>query len=131
MATSSGNSGQVSSGDTAQLGHGELNNANNPAAAGALNEALGPIVHTSLLDALKAFGDVTSDFDNGTGDGTPQTAKTDDKKHKHTAEETTLNGGDVVMIADNEVRSVPLSDTPKPLQEALAGGGLNGLPSGH
>ena len=57
LADSSGNGGQITSGDTAQLGNGELNNVNNPQAAGTINQALGPIVYANLADALKALGD--------------------------------------------------------------------------
>jgi filamentous hemagglutinin family protein len=117
LANSSGNAGSVGSGDAAQLGNGELNNVNNPAASGALNLALGPGVRSALFEALAVWGDtdVGPSVDNST--------TTD-------SDETTLGSGDVVVIDDSKVKTIPLSQAPKSLQNALSNGVLGGMPSG-
>jgi filamentous hemagglutinin family protein len=126
LADSSGNAGSVGAGDGASLGGGELNNISNPAASGALNLALGPAVHNALLEAL---GQVADWSDNGSGDTTDDST-TDDHKHKHAAE-TDLDSGDVVEIGGSAgVKSIPLSQAPKPLQQALGNNVLGGMP-GH
>ena len=121
-ANTSGNGGQVGAGDAAQLGGGGLNNVQNPAAAGALNLALGPAVHNALNQALAWLGDWTdtnyNPADNGAGGAGGGNG------------ETLLNGGDVVVIGGNGVKSIPLSQAPGPLQQALGNGVLNSLP-GH
>ena len=118
LADSSGNSGQVGSGDTAQLNNGELINVANPAAAGALNQALSGPVRNNLADALKNMGEWTpagaaASTDNNAG-----------------GKETTLGGGDVVEIGDNGVKTIPLSQAPQALQNALGNGVEDGLKSG-
>jgi filamentous hemagglutinin family protein len=57
LASSSGNSGQVGSGDAAQLSGGQLNNVANPLASSVLDLALGPVVYQGLAAALKDLGD--------------------------------------------------------------------------
>jgi filamentous hemagglutinin family protein len=123
LADSSGNGGQVASGDAAQLNSGQLNNVSSAAASGALNMALGPAVHTELLNALTTLGDWSGVAD--TGDDTATAGSGD--------QETTLSGGDVVEITGNgDVKSIPLSAAPKSLQNAMGNGVLNGLPgNGH
>ena len=63
LANSSGNSGQVGTGDVAQLGNGQLNNVANPQAAGELNQALGPVVFNNLTNALQTLTGLTDTGD--------------------------------------------------------------------
>jgi len=120
LANSSGNGGQVGSGDVAQLGNGQLNNVASPQAAGALNQALGPAVFHNLQDALQALTGWTDAGDTGAGDGTAN----DDG-------ETILNGGDVAEVGDNGTKKIPLSQAPPQLQQALGGNVLQGMGPGH
>jgi filamentous hemagglutinin family protein len=122
LASASGNGGDIGSGDAAQINGGGVNNVSNPAAAGALNQALGPEVRNSLADALQDIGDWTQIDTNVTGPSSDGTDGGD--------QETILTGGDVVQIEDKKVKSIPLSKAPKQLQNALGNGVLNGLPSG-
>jgi hypothetical protein len=116
LANSSGTSGDVGSGDVAQINNGGLNNVSSPAAAGALNQALGPEVRDALADALQA------DYGSLLGDTSGTTPGSDDQ-------ETILTGGDVVQIENNKVKSIPLSQAPQQLQDAMKNG-MNGMPSG-
>ena len=118
LASSSGNSGQVGSGDAAQLGGGQLNNVNNPQASGALTLALGPVVYHSLADALKDLGD-WADVPDGTG---TETASTNGDPET----ETVIGGGDVVELTKTGVKSIPRDKAPKQLLEAMNTAGLNG-----
>ena len=126
FANSSGNGGQVAAGDTAQLNDGQLNNATNPAAAGALTEALGPAVQSALTNALSSLGDFTVDSDPAPDNGT-EVADHHPKKH---AGETTLHGGEVVSIGGDGVRNIPLNQAPKSLRDALADSALHGATVG-
>jgi hypothetical protein len=118
LADSSGSGGQVGAGDAAQLGGGGLNNVANPQAAGALNQALSPIVFQNLSDALVTLGD-WADASGPSGDNT---APGD--------QETILSGGDVVEIGDNGVKTIPLGQAPPQLQKAMGGDVLNGVSAG-
>ena len=120
LADSSGSSGKVGPGDTVQLNNGELNNASNPAAAGALNQALSPFVYETLSNAMK--GDFT--------DNDPPVDKSKDKRTADNGGEKVLGSGDVVEIGNDGVKNIPLSSAPKPLQTALGNGMLNGLQPG-
>jgi hypothetical protein len=111
FANSSSNGGQVGAGDAAQLNNGGLNNVANPQAAGVLNQALGPVVFHNLADALAALGDWTAADLPGPGGN-----------NAGGDQETILSGGDVVEIGDNTVKSIPLSQAPKPLRDAMGGG---------
>lgn len=117
LADSSGNSGQIGTGDAAQLNGGQLNNVTDPAAAGTLNEALGPAVHNALADALKTIGDY-NDETAGTGAASAGNG------------ETILTGGDFGEIGGSDVQKIPASQAPPQLQNALGNGVLNNLPSG-
>jgi hypothetical protein len=119
LANSSGNSGQITSGDTAQLNGGELNNVTNPEAAGALNQALGPVAYHSLEDALKSIGD----YDAGDLPATNDAAGGGDS-------ETILNGGEVAEIGEAGVKNIPPGQAPAQLKQAMGDGVLNGMPSG-
>jgi hypothetical protein len=119
LADSSGNSGQVGSGDAAQLGGGQLNNVANPQAAGALNQALSPVVYHSLADALAALGDWAGADNSGPGGD-----------NAGGGQETILSGGDVVEIGDNGVKSIPANQAPPQLRNAMSGDVLNGMPAG-
>jgi len=121
LANSSGNSGQVGTGDVAQLGNGQLNNVANPQAAGELNQALGPVVFNNLTNALQTLTGWTDTGDTGAGDGT---ATGDDT-------ETILTGGDVAEVGDNGTKKIPPSQAPPQLQQALGGNVLQGLGAGH
>ena len=57
----------------------------------------------------------------------------DDKKHGSAGgEETILGSGDVVQIGDQGVQSIPLSQAPKQLQDAMKSDALKGASgSGH
>jgi filamentous hemagglutinin family protein len=119
LANSASNSGQVSSGDIAQVGDGQMNNVANPEAADALNEALGPIVYQNLADALRAEGDWADVPDQtvdtvGNGEG-----------------ETILSGGDVAEMSGSKVTNIPLSQAPEQLRNAMKGDLLKGVGSGH
>jgi filamentous hemagglutinin family protein len=119
LANSASNSGQVGSGDIAQVNDGQLNNVTNPEAADALNLALGPIVYQNLADALRAEGDWANVPDQttdtvGTGDG-----------------ETILSGGDVAEMSGSKVTNIPLSQAPEQLRNAMKGDLLKGVGSGH
>jgi filamentous hemagglutinin family protein len=121
LANSSSNGGQVGSGDAAQIGNGGVNNVTNPQAAGALNQALGPVVFHNLQDALKDLGDFAaadlpgSSDDNTAGGG---------------GQETILSGGEVAEIGGKGVKNIPLAQAPPQLQNALGGGVLSGMPAG-
>ena len=124
LADTSGNGGTIGSGDAAQLNGGGLNNVSNPAAAGALNQALGAAVHDALANALQALGDYSAanyDTSGGSGTGTGGT------------NEKILGGGDVVQIGGGGgVQSIPLNQAPQPLQNALGNGVRDGLSgAGH
>jgi hypothetical protein len=107
LANSSGNSGQVTSGDIAQINDGQLNNVASPQTADALNEALGPIVYQNLADALKAVGDWAGVPPEG--DANPASGE----------DEMILNGGDVAEMTSSKVTSIPLSQAPQQLRDAL------------
>ncbi len=119
LASSSGNGGQVGSGDSVQLGGGQVNNMGNAQASGALNQALGPAVYHSLVDALAMIGDWDAPAESGTDTG----ATGGDQ-------ETILSGGDVVEIGDNHVKQIPLSQAPKQLQNAMSGDVRKGMDAG-
>jgi len=122
FASSSSNSSLVGAGDAAQLGGGGVNNTGNPAASSALNLALSPAVYQSLSSALAALGDWS--------DVPPEPA--DQPGNAGGGEETLLNGGDVVVIGGQGVKSIPLSQAPKQLQDALSGNALKAASgSGH
>jgi hypothetical protein len=123
FADSSGNSGQVGSGDVAQLNNGELNNVANPHATSALNEALGPVVYHTLSDALQAAGDFTDAYTTGATDDTAAAGAGDG--------ETILTGGEVAEVSDDGAKKIPLSQAPVQLRNALAGDVLHGVASGH
>jgi filamentous hemagglutinin family protein len=120
LANSTGNSGQVANGDTAQLGNGQLNNVANPQAAGELNQALGPIVYQSLADALQNVGDWA-----GAGQGAADDTAGDDSG------ETILGVGDVAEMGSNGVQSIPLSKAPSQLRHAMSDDVRKGMGSGH
>jgi hypothetical protein len=122
VVTTSGNGGDVGAGDVAQINNGGVNNVTNPVAEGALNQALGPAVHASLVEALQSSVDWTSTDTTGPA---PAAATAGDDG------ETILSGGDVVSIQDEKVKSIPLSQAPQPLQDALGNGVMNGLKSGN
>lgn len=122
LADSSSNGGQVGAGDAAQLGDGGLNNVANPQAAGALNQALGPIVFQNLTNALGMPGDWTGGNDSGAGGGNAGGGD----------QETILSGGDVAVIGDNGVKNIPPGQAPPQLQQAMSGDVLNGMSgAGH
>ncbi len=116
LAGSSGNGGNIGAGDGAQLGGG-YNNIQNPVAAGALDVALGATVHNALNSALAAFGDWT-DTDYNPGDQGNAGGGNG---------ETEVGSGDVVEIGNNQVKTIPLSQAPAPLKNALGNGVRNNL----
>lgn len=118
LADSASNSGQVGSGDTAQMNDGQLNSVANPQASGTLNEALGPIVYQNLADALKELGDWADVPDSAE----PETGEN--------GGETILTGGDVAEMTSNGVKNIPLDQAPKALQKAMNVEILNGTGAG-
>ncbi len=111
LADSTSNSGLVGTGDVAQLGGGGLSNPSNPAASGAINLALGPIVYQNLADALKALGDWADVPDESGTD----TASND------SGGETILTGGDVAEMAGGNVKNIPADQAPAELRNAMNG----------
>jgi filamentous hemagglutinin family protein len=124
LADSSGNGGQVGSGDAVQLNNGQMNTVTNPAAAGALDSALSFAVHNTLADAMKGLDDWVDT--ETSGDDTDSTAQDN-------SGEKIIDSGGVVEIDSGGVKSIPLSDAPQSLQNALGDGVLGGLQSkaGH
>ena len=112
MADSTGNGGQVGSGDAVQFNGGEMNNVANPHAAGALDAALSFAVHNTLDDAMKALGD-WADADSVTTGETYGASPTD-------GDTTMVDGGGVVEIDSTGVKHIPLKDAPKQLQKAMS-----------
>ena len=114
-----GDSGQVGSGDAAEMGSGgALNNVHNAHATGALNQALGAGVFNNLNDALKAFGGWTD---------VPGAAAAKAKRTASNAGgETILNGGDVAEVTISSVKSIPRDKVPKQLQVAMDGNVFSG-----
>ena len=113
-----GNSGQIGANDAAQLNNGELNNVTDPAAAGALDQALSVGVHNTLLAAMNDVQVVTD-----------SNAADQDKK-KTAGNGQLLGGGDVVEISAGTVKQIPASQAPPPLKNALGNGVKNGLQPG-
>ena len=113
-----GNSGQIGANDAAQLNNGEMNNVSDPAAAGALDQALSTAVHNTLLSALSDVN-VVVDAD-----------ATGAQKAETTSNGKLLGDGDVVEIGGGNVKQIPLNKAPKPLQNALGNGVRNGLQPG-
>jgi hypothetical protein len=109
MAGSTGNSSQVGPADSTEMGNGQVNNANNPHAAGVLDDALGVTVFHNLADALQDIGDWAD-----AGASVPVGINPG-------GEETILSGGDVVEITDKKVKSIPPNQAPPQLQKALQG----------
>jgi hypothetical protein len=120
LANSASNSGQMTTGDVAQMGNGQLNNASNPAASSELNVALGPIVYQNLADALKAMGDWAQVPEESTSTAS-------DKKDEG---ETILSGGDVAEMTGSGVKNIPLEKAPEQLRNAMNGDVLKGMGSG-
>ena len=121
LANSSGNSGQVGSGDAVQINNGGVNNVTNPQAAGALNQALSPGVQQNLANALN-WANLTAVDAPGAGRDTAAGGG---------AQETILTGGDVAEIGNKEgVKKIAPDQAPPQLQIAMNGGVLNGTPSG-
>jgi hypothetical protein len=147
LANSSGNGGDVGSGDTVQLNDGQLNNVSNPAATAALNQALGAVVQGNLTAALGALGDFgaagyTGDNGGGTGDNGGGTGGSGDGSggngnghghgHSHTngtTNERDVTGGGVVEIGGGGVQNVPSNQVPPQLQDALNSNALQGVPT--
>jgi filamentous hemagglutinin family protein len=124
LANSSGNGGDISSGDAAQLHNGGINNVSNPAASGELNQALGPFVRTALFDALEAEG--SADFtDNTPGSNNGHEGHGGGGNDK----ETILSGGDAAQIGGDKVENIPWNKIPKQLQDAMGKGVLKNLPT--
>jgi len=122
LADSTGNSGQVGSGDAAQLGgNGQLNNVANPQAAGVLNQALGPVVYHGLAAALEAVGDWAGADESGAA-GDDATGGGD--------QETILSGGDVAEMDNTGVKNIPPNQAPPQLRQAMGGDVLKGMNSG-
>jgi filamentous hemagglutinin family protein len=107
LANSASNSGQVGSGDIAQLNNGQYSNVSNPKAANVLNEALGPIVYSNMADALRSLGDWAD-----VPDSASDTASSSDG-------ETILTVGDVAEMTGTKVKAIPLSKAPEELQNAM------------
>ena len=130
IVNSSGNSGQVTSGDVAQLGDGQLSNVANPHASGALNQALGPVVFHTLQDALQAAGDVVDAAAAGPDSTDAATTEATTAPAASGDDETILSGGDVAEVADKSTKKIPLNQAPPELQRALAGDVYKGLGGG-
>jgi filamentous hemagglutinin family protein len=121
LANSSGSSGDVGSGDTAQLNDGELNNVSNPAASSALNQALSAVVLGNLTDALKDLGDYDASAGNGGGPAGTDVNGTPDEQN--------LGAGDVIEMGGGTVQNVPPDQIPQQLKDALGSDALNGVPT--
>jgi hypothetical protein len=117
LANSSGNSGQVGPTDSVSVGSDGVNNVANPHADGVLGQALGPIVHQNLSDALKTLGDwAGADVPAGGGNA-------DD------GQETILGPGEVGEMDSTSVKNIPLDQAPQQLKNAMGGDVLKGM--GH
>ena len=96
------------------MSQGELNNVTNPAAQSSLNQALSPLVLGTLTAALNSFGDeVLPAPDSGPNDNQPG------KQNAYNAHEQDLNSNDVVVMGDNGVKKIPLSQAPPQLKKAM------------
>jgi filamentous hemagglutinin family protein len=134
LANSSGSTGDVGSGDAAQLNDGQLNNVSNPAATAALNQALGAVVQGNLTSALNDLADYgAADTTGGPGDNGDATGGNGNGSgHGHTngtTNEQDVTGGGFVEIGGGGVQNVPANKVPAQLQDALSNNALQAVPT--
>jgi filamentous hemagglutinin family protein len=116
LASASSTGDTVGANDELEVGPDGVNNAANPAAAGTLTLALGPVVYHNLADALKELGDWANVPPGPAGN---DAAGGD--------QETILGVGDVVEMDKTGLKNIPADQAPAPLKNAMRDDVLKGM----